>query len=116
MKVTRFISVIALSLILIGILALGSGCGGGKDLSFTSGVTQGHSHKVVISESDIKKAPEEKIYTTEAGGSDSHTHMIRLTAHEYDSLKRGITVVLTSSLAKTDEHFHNFDIFYDANR
>jgi hypothetical protein len=112
LKTTRFISVIALNLILIGILTLGSGCGGGKELTFTSTASQGHSHKVVISEGDIRKAPEEKIYTTEAGGSDGHTHMIRLTAHEYDVLKRGTRVGLTSSPAKTDDHYHNFDIYY----
>ncbi len=92
---------------------------GGNDLSpsengtdsdsFTvsSSVDGGHSHTVIILNSDVDDPPGSG-KTLTSGSSGSHTHQIALTNSDYQSLQDGKTVVKTSTT--NSGHSHTFTI------
>jgi hypothetical protein len=86
-----------------------TGCGSevqGK--TYTSSVTNGHTHTVLIPNSDFTKPPKEKVYTT-SKGTDGHTHQIVIREVNFSNIKRGIAETRLTSNAK-DGHSHEITI------
>ena len=76
------------------------------DITVTSSIDSGHSHQVTISGTDIENPPatDKTIDTTSTG----HKHTITLTSQEYQSIKDGTEVTVTSS--SSSGHTHTFKI------
>lgn len=77
------------------------------DITVTSSVNSGHSHDVTISGADIDNPPaaDKTLDTTYSAG---HIHTITLTPQDYESIKSGSEVTVTSSL--NAGHTHTFVI------
>ena len=82
------------------------------DITVTSTVTLAHSHQVTISGTDIDNPPSanKTINTTEYGtaGYGGHYHTITLTPQDYQTIKDGGTVIVTTSVV--NGHTHDFTI------
>jgi hypothetical protein len=101
------LSVMALSVcgIMFGLIGCASDV---KGRTYTSTVTNGHTHTVVIPDNDFKNPPKERVYTT-AEGSDGHTHQIVLREVNFSNINRGIAEKRLTSNAK-DGHSHEITI------
>ncbi len=77
------------------------------DITVTSSVDAGHSHKVTIEGADINNPPaaDKTIDTTYSGG---HRHTITLTTQDYESIQSGNEVTVESS--SVSGHTHTFVI------
>lgn len=77
------------------------------DITIASSVNSGHTHDVTISGADIDNHPaaDKTIDTTYSGG---HRHTITLTLQDYESIKNGDEVSVTST--SDAGHTHVFDI------
>lgn len=78
-----------------------------SDITVTSSVSQGHTHQVTVSGADIDNPPsvDKTIDTT---SSSYHYHTITLTPQDYQTLKNGGEVTVTTSLVSG--HTHTFTI------
>lgn len=83
-----------------------------SDITVTSTVTLAHTHQVTIKGTDIDNPPsaDKTINTTEYGtaGYGGHYHTITLTPQDYQTIKDGGTVTVTTSVV--NEHTHDFTI------
>jgi hypothetical protein len=96
-------------IMVFGVMLGLSGCSSevqGK--TYTSTVTNGHTHTVVIPNSDFTNPPKEKVYTT-SKGNDGHTHQIVLREVNFSNINRGIAETRLTSNAK-DGHSHEITI------
>jgi len=77
------------------------------DMTVTSSIDSGHSHAVTVLGADIETPPatDQTIDTTSSGG---HKHTITLTSQDYQSMKDGNEVTVTSS--SNSGHTHTFKI------
>jgi hypothetical protein len=77
------------------------------DITVTSSIDSGHSHAVTVLGADIETPPatDQTIDTTSSGG---HKHTITLTSQDYQSIKDGNEVTVTSS--SNSGHTHTFKI------
>jgi len=77
------------------------------DIEITSSVDAGHSHDVTISRADTDSPPaaDKTVNATYSGG---HRHTITLTPQDYESIKDGGEVTVTSS--SNAGHTHTFVI------
>lgn len=106
----------AVLLLVAGVLSLA--CSSSKspsnssDITVTSTVTLDHTHQVTIKGTDIDNPPsaDKTINTTEYGtaGYGGHYHTITLTPQDYQTIKDGGTVTVTTSVV--NEHTHDFTI------
>jgi hypothetical protein len=89
-----------------GVLSCGKSASPG-DITVTSSTASGHSHQVTISGADIDNPPTggKTISTTDV---NFHTHTITLTQQDYQSIKNGNEVTVTSS--SSNGHTHIFVI------
>jgi len=89
-----------------GVLSCGKSASPG-DITVTSSTASGHSHQVTISGADIDNPPTggKTISTTDF---NFHTHTITLTQQDYQSIKNGNEVTVTSS--SSNGHTHIFVI------
>ena len=100
----------ALVLLLAGILT-GFACSKQSastgDITVTSSVDAGHTHRVTISSADVNNPPaaDKTIDSTNSGG---HTHSITLTIQDYESIQSGSEVTVESS--SVGGHTHTFVI------
>jgi hypothetical protein len=96
--------------IIFGIMVGASGCGSTEvqGQSYTSTVTNGHTHTVTIPDADFKKPPKEKIYTT-SQGADGHTHKIILREVNFSNINRRISETRLTSNGP-DGHSHEITI------
>ena len=108
-SVVSLVVVVAMAvLLLVGGLACGKSTSTQEqDITVTSSVDSGHSHDVSISGADLDNPPsaDKVIYTTYSGG---HSHTVTLTKQNYESIKSGNAVTLTSS--SSSAHTHTFVI------
>jgi hypothetical protein len=105
----RILSLFGLVLVVVWAVAGLTACGGEvKGKEFTSTVSGGHTHTVLIPDSDYAKPPTEKIYTL-SKGVDGHTHKIVLRAVDFSNMKRGIEVTRPTSQAP-DGHSHEITV------
>lgn len=77
------------------------------DIAVTSSVDFNHSHKVTIPGADIDSAPSQKTYTSDGA---SHTHDITLTSQQFEAIKKGESVTVTSTATGATPHTHTFTI------
>lgn len=75
--------------------------------SFTSSTDQGHSHTVIISQSEIENPPAGGI-SRSTSSSDGHTHTFSMTQAELQSVKSGNTVEVSDSVVSG--HSHTYQI------
>jgi len=77
------------------------------DITVTSFIDAGHTHRVTIKGADIESPPaaDKIIDTTYSGG---HRHTISLTPEDFESIKNGSKVTVTSS--SDAGHTHTFAI------
>ncbi len=77
------------------------------DITITSSVDSGHTHDVTVSGADIDNPPaaDKTVNSTYSGG---HRHTITLTPQDYESIKDGGEVTVTSS--SNAGHTHTFVI------
>ena len=83
-----------------------------SDITVTSTMTLAHTHQVTLKGTDIDNPPsaDKTINTTEYGtaGYGGHYHTITLTPQDYQTIKDGGTVTVTTSVV--NEHTHDFTI------
>ena len=106
----RIAAVCMLIVVLIGSvtgLACSKKSASAGDITVTSSINAGHSHDVTISGTDINNPPaaDKTIDTTYSAG---HRHTITVTAQDYESIKNGGEVTVTSS--SVGGHTHTFVI------
>ena len=77
------------------------------DFTVTSSVDNNHSHKIIISGTDVDKPPDTKIITSDGA---NHTHTIKLVKQDYQSIKAGQEITLVSSSDGPVPHTHTFKI------
>jgi hypothetical protein len=110
-KSTVRFALIAIAALLMVVSATSLACSNKSaspgDVVVTSSVDAGHSHKVTVKGPDIESPPgkDKTIDTTYSGG---HTHTITLTPEDYQSIKDGGEVTVTSS--SDAGHTHTFVI------
>jgi hypothetical protein len=107
MKSVKILIILALASMLI---VISFGCSSPNttaDFIVTSSVTGNHTHNVTISGTDVDNPPVSKTITSDG---TSHTHTITLTQQDYQSIKSGKTVTVTSSSSGTPAHTHTFTI------
>lgn len=75
---------------------------------YTSTETNGHTHTVLIPDSDFANPPREKIYTL-SRGADGHTHKIGLAEVNFINMSHGIEVTRPTSTAE-DGHSHKITL------
>jgi hypothetical protein len=97
-------------LVFICALTLGlSACTGDeKGKTFTSTVTNSHTHIVLIPDSDYARPPDEKVYTL-AKANDGHNHKIVLRKVDFINMSRGISVTRPTSNGP-DGHSHEITV------
>jgi Putative Ig domain len=78
-----------------------------SDITVTSSISQGHTHQVTISGADIDNPPSAN-KTINTTTSSYHYHTITLTPQDYQTLKDGGEVTVTTSLV--NGHTHTFAI------
>ncbi len=77
---------------------------GSGDITVTSTATAGHTHQVTIAGTDIENPPPAD-KTIESTTNVGHSHTITLTPQDYQTIKSGGQVTVTSS----DVNFHTHD-------
>jgi hypothetical protein len=75
------------------------------DFEVTSSTDFNHAHKVMILGADVDKPPESKTITSDG---PTHQHAITLSKANFQSLKKGETVTLTSTSTGSSPHTHTF--------
>ena len=82
------------------------------DITVTSSVTLGHTHQVTISGADIDNPPVGGRTITTTTYTDayynSHSHTITLTQQDFQTIKDGGTVTVTTNVV--NDHTHTFTI------
>ena len=96
------ISVIAIAVITLACAAATA------DFTVTSSTDANHNHHVVISGKDVDSPPTADKTITSDG--TSHTHTIVLTKQNFEAIKAGQEVTVTSSSSGTPAHSHTFKI------
>ena len=106
MKVAR---VLIIAVFLVTLFGMVSGCTGSGTPNFTvtSSVDNNHSHNAVISGADVDNPPAQKTITSDGA---NHTHTITLTKQNYEAIKQGQEVTVTSSSNGATPHTHTFTI------
>ncbi|HEX7476012.1 MAG TPA: hypothetical protein VF318_08620 [Dehalococcoidales bacterium] len=107
MKYTKLLMAVALAAALIVVSVGCSKSSATVDFRVTSSVTANHTHNVTISGTDVDNPPASKTITTDG---TSHTHTITLTQQDYQSLKNGQAITVTTSASGTPPHTHTFTI------
>ncbi|MBI4334297.1 MAG: hypothetical protein HY673_23835 [Chloroflexi bacterium] len=77
------------------------------DIRVTSSTDFNHSHNVTVPGADVDSAPSQKTYTSDGA---SHTHDITLTRANFEAIKKGETVTVTSTATGANQHTHTFAI------
>jgi hypothetical protein len=96
-------------IVVVTLLVIGLGCSAATpDFTVTSSIDNNHSHKVVIAGSDVDNPPAADKTITSDGAS--HTHTIKLTMQNYQAIKAGQQVTVTSSSNGPTPHTHTFAI------
>jgi len=77
------------------------------DITVTSSVDAGHTHRITVRGADVERPPaaDKTIDATYSGG---HRHTVTLTLQDYESIKNGDEVSVTST--SDAGHAHTFDI------
>ncbi len=98
-----------ISLALLGMLAFGilSCSGPSPDLTVRSSIAGNHSHQVTIPGADMD-SPADRTYTSLSDGAVPHTHTFTLTKSDFEEIKKGNAVTVTSSPFPGDNHTHTF--------
>ena len=94
----------------IGIVALlltnATACGGTEDFTVTSQVAANHTHEITIWGTNVDWPPAEgRVVTTTPYG-----HEVQLTKQDFQALKKGQQITVTSSADPSDNHTHDFII------
>jgi hypothetical protein len=82
----------------------------GKDLVVTSTVNEGHTHDVAIKSYDITDPPVSDKFTTTKAGVGLHTHTVTMTQPEFQAIKDGKEVTVSTSVVMDYNHTHKFVI------
>ncbi len=77
------------------------------DMTVTSSLDFNHTHNVIIPGADITNAPSSKTYTSDGA---THQHAITLTQAQFDQIRDGQTVTVTSTQTGATPHSHTFTI------
>ena len=92
----------------IGIVALlltnATACGGTEDFTVTSQVAANHTHEITIWGTNVDWPPAEGREFTLLG------HELQLTKQDFQALKKGQQIIVTSSADPRDNHTHDFII------
>jgi len=96
-------------MVLLGILVFSilSCTGPSPDLTVTSSTNSNHSHEVTIKGAEMD-SPADRNYTSLSGGTVPHTHTFTLTKGDFEEIKKGNAVTVTSSPFPADNHTHTF--------
>ncbi len=78
---------------------------------FTSSSTNGHTHTVIISQSEIENPPAGGI-SRSTSSSDGHTHTFSMTQAELQSVKSGNTVEVSDSVVSNHSHTYQITKWY----
>jgi hypothetical protein len=98
------------AILLLGILGICAGCSSAtQDFTVTSSTDVNHSHDVTIIGRDVDN-PSDKTYTTTSTGAVPHTHTVTLTRAQFEEIKQGNSVTVTSSAFPANNHTHTFTI------
>ena len=82
-----------------------------EDIVTTSSVYENHKHTVTINAANIDNPPEAlTLSTTKDKNSSFHTHKITLTKKQFELLKEGKEVRVTTIPLVIDNHYHAFTI------
>lgn len=92
-----------------GIGALVTSCAAAPtaDFTVTSSTEFNHSHKITVLGADVDRPPTEKAITSDGA---THSHAVTLTRANFQALKKGQEITLTSNQAGTTPHSHTFVI------
>ena len=98
-----------ISVVLLGILAFSiiSCAGPSPDLTVISSTNSSHSHQVTIKGVDMD-SPADRTYTSTSAGTTPHTHTFIITKDDFEEIKKGNAVTVTSSPFPADNHTHTF--------
>ncbi|MBI4296234.1 MAG: hypothetical protein HY667_03840 [Chloroflexi bacterium] len=77
------------------------------DFEVTSSVDFNHSHKIRVLGADVDKPPAEKSVTSDGA---THTHAVVFKKADFQALRKGQEITLTSSATGTTPHTHTFKI------
>jgi hypothetical protein len=99
-----FALAIVMTMVIIG---FGCAAAGTPDFTITSSIDANHSHKVVVSGADVDNPPITKTITSDGA---NHTHTITLSKQDYEAIKKGQEITLTSSSDGSVPHTHTFKI------
>lgn len=85
------------------------------DIVVTSSINENHTHQITVKWTDIVYTPSSVTYITTEAGTPYHTHTLRPLKTDFEAIKQGKTVKVTSSMPKpgavvASNHVHEFVI------
>ena len=99
-------SLIVLLLVLVASLLAGVTCGYSKteDFVVTSTESEGHTHQITIIGDDVDTLRGERTLTTTEAGDPPHTHTVKIVSFQFEQLKKGYELVVSSSWVDADDY------------